>query len=187
MSKVSKNNLSWLQKKEISGLSIVLPQSGPPKWGNRQITASTPLADEIQSSKKFYPFFKDCIGALDGIHILTSVPKLLWVSYQNWKGQVSYLLYLHSTWNFSTYYMDGRVVHSIATFTRMLAALTSRFLLENTILQMMDAAALMDYLYQTEQWVSIYMAFPATDTIYNSQQNYKELFNLHHKSAVVAA
>src|ERR1700722_1315853 len=52
-------------------------------------TAETPLADKIQSSKHYYPFFKDCLGALDGTHILTHTPEPVRAAYQDRKGQIS--------------------------------------------------------------------------------------------------
>jgi hypothetical protein len=39
-------------------------------------TLHTPLAEEIRSDKKFFPYFKDCLGALDGTHILAFTPEL---------------------------------------------------------------------------------------------------------------
>jgi hypothetical protein len=52
-------------------------------------TGDEPLAHEIRSSKAFYPFFKDCLGALDGTHIAAFTPELLRPAYRNRKGQVS--------------------------------------------------------------------------------------------------
>ncbi len=52
-------------------------------------TINTPVPEEIRSQKKFFPFFKGCIGALDGTHIPAHVPELQRASYRNRKGQVS--------------------------------------------------------------------------------------------------
>ncbi|KAH9008955.1 hypothetical protein EDB84DRAFT_1242883, partial [Lactarius hengduanensis] len=32
-------------------------------------TGSYPIPDEIRDSLDFFPYFKDCIGAIDGSHI----------------------------------------------------------------------------------------------------------------------
>ena len=40
-------------------------------------------------SKSFFPWFKDCISAIDGTHIPMHVPEALRRSYQNWKGDIS--------------------------------------------------------------------------------------------------
>ncbi|KAJ8597533.1 hypothetical protein M405DRAFT_717034, partial [Rhizopogon salebrosus TDB-379] len=31
--------------------------------------ANTPLASEIEDNPKFYPFFQDCQGSIDGTHL----------------------------------------------------------------------------------------------------------------------
>jgi len=43
----------------------------------------------ISSSSKNYPFFKDCIGAVDGTHIAAKVPVEETVSFRNRKGFLS--------------------------------------------------------------------------------------------------
>jgi hypothetical protein len=52
-------------------------------------TIDTPVPEEIRSQRKFFPHFKDCIGALDGSHIPAHVPEVCRASYRNRKGQVS--------------------------------------------------------------------------------------------------
>ena len=52
-------------------------------------TVNTPIADHITNNRNFYPYFKDCLGAVDGTHIpisLTNCTKPLW---QNRKGYTS--------------------------------------------------------------------------------------------------
>ena len=44
---------------------------------------------EIQSNPKLFPFFKDCIGALDGTHIEVSVSEKDTARYRNRKSAVS--------------------------------------------------------------------------------------------------
>jgi hypothetical protein len=54
-----------------------------------QPIANHPPPDEILNNPKFWPFFKDAIGALDGSHIHTSPPASERASYRNCKGFVS--------------------------------------------------------------------------------------------------
>lgn len=44
---------------------------------------------EIRASSKLYPFFKNCLGALDGTHIYASIPPVDRARYRNRKGTVS--------------------------------------------------------------------------------------------------
>jgi hypothetical protein len=44
------------------------------------------LADKISGNSKFFPYFKDCIGALDGTHIPVFVRALSAPAYRNRKG-----------------------------------------------------------------------------------------------------
>jgi hypothetical protein len=52
-------------------------------------TSETSVPDEIRDSPKFFPWFKDCIGALDGTHIAAFVPEASRASFRNRKGHVS--------------------------------------------------------------------------------------------------
>lgn len=55
----------------------------------QQPTANDPCAYKIQSDTRFYPFFKDAIGAIDGSHIHTAPPAEFRDSYRNRKGAVT--------------------------------------------------------------------------------------------------
>lgn len=44
---------------------------------------------EIRQEPKFYPYFKDCIGAIDGSHIEATVPANLSASCRNRKGDIT--------------------------------------------------------------------------------------------------
>jgi len=52
-------------------------------------TIRTPLASRIRKNNKFWPFFKDCIGALDGSHIHAFVSGIHQGPYRNRKGHLS--------------------------------------------------------------------------------------------------
>uniref|UniRef100_A0A8I6XQC3 DDE Tnp4 domain-containing protein n=1 Tax=Hordeum vulgare subsp. vulgare TaxID=112509 RepID=A0A8I6XQC3_HORVV len=40
---------------------------------------------KIQESTRFNPYFKDCVGAIDGTHVLTRVPKNISVAFRGIK------------------------------------------------------------------------------------------------------
>ncbi len=74
---------------------------------------------EIQSNSKFFPYFKDCIGALDGTHIIAVVPPALHKRFRNRKGFTSQNVlgvcnfdltfsFVHAGWEGSAH--DGRVL-----------------------------------------------------------------------------
>ncbi|XP_026379669.1 uncharacterized protein LOC113274518, partial [Papaver somniferum] len=50
-------------------------------------TSATPF--KIRESTRFYPYFKDCIGAMDGTHILAMVEKINAAVYLNRHGITS--------------------------------------------------------------------------------------------------
>ena len=52
-------------------------------------TENSPLADEIATNPKLFPFLKDCLGAIDGTHIPPHVPASVHPCYWNRKGEVS--------------------------------------------------------------------------------------------------
>ncbi|XP_019084283.1 PREDICTED: putative nuclease HARBI1 [Camelina sativa] len=47
------------------------------------------IPTKIKDSTRFYPYFKDCVGAIDGTHILAMIPGQDTASYRNRKGQIS--------------------------------------------------------------------------------------------------
>jgi len=52
-------------------------------------TSDTPAAEHIRLDKRFFPYFKNCLGAIDGTHVLAFTPELDHSRYRNRKGQVS--------------------------------------------------------------------------------------------------
>ena len=53
------------------------------------LTRNSPVPREIRDSPDFWPFFKDCIGAIDGSHIPAFVPESLRARFHDRKGQIS--------------------------------------------------------------------------------------------------
>ena len=51
--------------------------------------ADTPLATRILDNPKYYPYFNNCLGALDGTHISIHVPLEEQSRYRNQKGTLS--------------------------------------------------------------------------------------------------
>ena len=54
----------------------------------QQPTHETPVHNLIRQSKLFWPYFKGCLGVLDGTHIPAHVPEAKHVSYWNCKGHL---------------------------------------------------------------------------------------------------
>lgn len=50
---------------------------------------SPQIPGQIQNNRKLFPYFKDCIGAIDGTHILAKVPVDGIAPFRNRKGSVS--------------------------------------------------------------------------------------------------
>ncbi|XP_023644308.1 uncharacterized protein LOC111832173 [Capsella rubella] len=79
---------------------------------------------KIKDSTRFYPYFKDCVGAIDGTHILAMVAGKDTASYRNRKGQLSQnvlaacnfdleFIYVLSGWEGSAH--DSKVLHDALT------------------------------------------------------------------------
>lgn len=52
-------------------------------------TQNTLLHDSILNNHDFYPYFRDCIGAIDGTHLPAFVPEDKCAPYRNRKGNIS--------------------------------------------------------------------------------------------------
>jgi len=52
-------------------------------------TRNSPVPEEIRNNTDFFPWFKDCIGAIDGTHIPAHVPEGERAAYRNRKGDIS--------------------------------------------------------------------------------------------------
>ena len=51
--------------------------------------ANTPLSKNFSDNPKFMPYFKDCIGAIDGTHIPVTPPASEFIPFSNRKGYTS--------------------------------------------------------------------------------------------------
>jgi hypothetical protein len=69
--------LNVLMSEKIYGAYVKLP------------TSSYLVPDEVRDSLDFWPFFEDCIGAIDGTHIPAFVPEEMRTRFRDCKGQVS--------------------------------------------------------------------------------------------------
>jgi hypothetical protein len=54
-----------------------------------QPTPSQPVPSEILHNSKFFPYFKDCVGAVDGTHIHAHIPRSEQAAWRNRKGYIS--------------------------------------------------------------------------------------------------
>ena len=64
--------------------------SSPPFYtSNIQLSGTVNPPQEITSNPKLWPFFRGCLGALDGTHIPCAPPKAMQVAYCNRKGFLS--------------------------------------------------------------------------------------------------
>jgi len=76
---------------------------------------------EVQRNSKFYPFFKDVLGAMDGTHIAAHISKSQVAAYRNRKGQERKmsLLPVLSVCIFVMCCLAGRAQPMMAEFLKM--------------------------------------------------------------------
>ena len=75
-------------------------------------THSSPIPDEIRHSPDFWPYFRDCIGAIDGLHVPAFVPELMRSRFRDWKGQVSQNVLVACSMNMEFFMMNSMVLTS---------------------------------------------------------------------------
>ena len=63
--------------------------SSPPFYTNHMKLPDNSVPSEIQWNSKFFPYFKDALGAIDGSHIHFSPSAQTREIYHNWKGFIS--------------------------------------------------------------------------------------------------
>lgn len=54
-----------------------------------KLPSHTQVPHEIQSNPKLFPFFRDCLGALDGSHVDAFVPDNMLARFRDRKGRIS--------------------------------------------------------------------------------------------------
>ena len=54
-----------------------------------KLPSVTTIASQIVNNPKYFPYFKDCLGALDGTHIHATVPAAEQAPFRNRKGNLS--------------------------------------------------------------------------------------------------
>ncbi|KAK5793609.1 hypothetical protein PVK06_034761 [Gossypium arboreum] len=69
----------------------------------RLLDESTP--SEIRNNPRFYPYFKDYIGALDGTHVRASVPRRIQGRFRNRKGGTTQNVFAIITFNLKFFYV----------------------------------------------------------------------------------
>ena len=143
--------------------------------------AST-ISDRIKLNNKFYPYFKDCLGALDGSHIPINVPSKQQHPWRNRKGFLSQNVLAVVDFNMNFSYVlpgwegtahDSRVLADAKS--RGFSAPSGKFFLADAGYSGKDPILLTPY-----QGVRYHL-----DEQYRAAQrpsNAKELFNLRHAS-----
>jgi hypothetical protein len=144
-------------------------------------TIETPIPYHIRKSRKFWPHFKDCIGALDGSHVNAHVPTDRQGSYRNRKGQLTQnvlavcnfdmlFTYILAKWESTA--NDARVLQDAQL--RGFEALPSKYFLA-------DAGYSNSSLTMTPyRGVKYHLKEQARSRL--KSQNKEELFNLRHAS-----
>ena len=124
-------------------------------------TANTPIASRIFDDDKYYPFFEDCIGALDGTHIPMFVPAEDHAQYQNCKGFLSQnvlaacdfdmqFLYILASWDGSAY--DGWVLQCNEAYQ---TPVTSNVRLISSQVTRKVSSVLLNYVLKVEQGLGL--------------------------------
>jgi hypothetical protein len=67
-------------------------------------TRETPVEDAIALNTKLFPFFKDCLGAVDGTHITATPPATNIVCYRDRKGGISQNVLIGTTFDMRVCY-----------------------------------------------------------------------------------
>lgn len=136
---------------------------------------------QFKENKKFFPYFKDCLGALDGTHILAQVAKEMVAAFRNRKQSVSQnvlgvcdfhskFTYILSGWEGSAH--DGRILAD--AFAKGLILPSGKYYLGDAgfSLSMNVLTPYRGVRYHLQEFAKSKSA----------PQNPKELFNLRHSS-----
>ncbi|KAL7594525.1 hypothetical protein Lser_V15G28368 [Lactuca serriola] len=136
---------------------------------------------EIQESRRFYPFVKDCIGALDGTHVLVHVPNRDAPRYRGRKGYPTINVLAACTFDLKFTYVltgwegttsDSRIIKNAFTRDDKLLIPSGRYCLVDGGLP------------HTNKLMVPYrgVRYHLKEYSMRGPQNSKELFNLRHAS-----
>ncbi|KAL7598542.1 uncharacterized protein LOC111904800 [Lactuca sativa] len=136
---------------------------------------------EIQESRRFYPFFKDCIRAIDGTHVRVHVPNRDAPRYRGRKGYPTINVLAACTFDLKFTYVltswegtasDSRIIKN--TFTR-----NDKLLIPSGKYCLVDGG-----LPHTNKLMAPYrgVRYHLKEYSMRGPQNSKELFNLRHAS-----
>ena len=158
-------------------------------------TRNTPVPHEIRESDDFWPYFRDCIGAIDGSHIPVFVPESMRTRFRNRKGQISQNVLAACSMNMEFLYVLPGWEGSAADSRIFENARRENFRIPDGRYYLADAgygncdALLVPYRgvrYHLKEWGSSVNRRVLIRTCSNgmmtmpSPQNHKELFNYRH-------
>ncbi|XP_022031205.2 uncharacterized protein LOC110932156 [Helianthus annuus] len=136
---------------------------------------------EIQEKKRFYPFFKDCVGAIDGTHVRVKVPNKDAARYRGRKGYPTINVLAACTFDLKFTYVltgwegtasDSRIIKDAFSRSDKLVIPTGKYYL-------VDAG-----LPHTSSLMTPYrgVRYHLKEYSTRAPENSKELFNLRHAS-----
>ncbi|KAJ0734418.1 putative harbinger transposase-derived nuclease domain-containing protein [Helianthus annuus] len=136
---------------------------------------------EIQEKKRFYPFFKDCVGAIDGTHVRVKVPNKDAARYRGRKGYPTINVLAACTFDLKFTYVltgwertasDSRIIKDAFSRSDKLVIPTGKYCL-------VDAG-----LPHTSTLMTPYrgVRYHLKEYSTRAPKNSKELFNLRHAS-----
>jgi hypothetical protein len=150
-----------------------------PQYFNLPDPNKVPL--EIECNPKMFPYFKDCLGALDGTHILATPPSGAANAFRNRKGDLSQNVLSACSFNLKFVYVLAGWEGSAADPTVLMDALMAKgFTIPAGKYYLGDAGyglkpnCLTPYRgvrYHLREWALVANQRP---------KDYKELFNLRH-------
>lgn len=148
--------------------SIILPASGT-------------IPDEIKNDSRFFPYFKDCVGALDGTHIPAKPEKGCAHPYRNRKGYYSQNVLAACSFDLKFVYVLAGWEGSASDAGVLVDALSKGFTIPRGKYYLGDAGYGLDHNCLTPyRGVRYHLREWALGN--QGPQNAKELFNLRHAS-----
>ena len=152
-------------------------------------------ADSILTNDDLYPYFKDCIGAIDGTHIPAFIPEDIRAPYRNCKGFISQNVLAACSFNFKFVYILSGWEGSTSDSAVYQDARATDFQVPDGKYYLVDAgypntdSLLSPYRgvrYHLKEWRAVRNNWCGW-SIFNDlwinvcrPQNHKELFNLRH-------